>query len=1296
MDVVAPIQFGLLGSLEVSINGRPIDIGTPKERQLLAILLIDFNTTVSVDKLVDDLWSESPPAQPVAGLRTYVSNLRRALSAGDSDGKTLLVTESNGYALRISEEQLDSVQFEDLVSGARFDAAAKPSESVAATLDEALALVRGNPLADMAYEDFAQHEVVRLSEMVLSAEELRAELAIEMGDAASWLPRIIRLSSDHPLRERLTATHMTALAMTGRHAEALRVYSAHRNLLVEEMGIEPGQALRTLEANILAQDSTPVAAESGLPEDAATSSEQAAPDTAPSAIEAERRQLTVLCCGLAQSLSADLDPEDLRALVNEYQTAWAETIERFDGRPSALPDGGLIAYFGFPQAHEHDVERTIRAALQIAADPRWAARVGVATGTVVVGPGPEEIAGEAPKLAGQLRDAAEPGSVLINVHSYVLAGAAYLSTRVGDHSYRVDGILPGSRFHRSHGEGLTPLVGRDEELALLQRRWDLARGGDGQVVLLGGEAGVGKSRMIEALMDVVADISHSEIRLQCSGFHESMSLHPVIAHIESLARLAESDTASEKLAKLESFISSGSGSTREAKQLMSALLSVAGGPSVAELVPDPDERHSRLLGAVVDWIMAETDKAPLICIVEDAHWLDPTSSELLERLVDLTPSVPMMLIVTHRPQFAASFEGLANTTTLPLSPVSRDACVDIIRGLSGAKPLPPAVEEEIVEKSDGIPLFVEEVTKGVLAGDQLEEGDDAFLLSAQLPAITVPATLHDSLMARLDRLSSGKGIAQLGAAIGARFDFELLAAVAGVEKDLLANELATLVDAGIIMQRGEPPAASYRFKHTLIREIAQQSMLRENRRIHHGRIAEVLESERSEITVSDPSRLARHWQEAGNLEAATAYWQRAADRALETSALRESLDSVSRGLALVDQLAESQKRDSVEVGLLLTKALADTQMLGPRAPEVRDAYERVLSKNQHARTPEQHYRALWGRWNRGYATADIGPDVSEADELLEFATELQDPALILEAHHAQWATLLVVGEFAGARSHAEEGSSIYDADKHHWLTYAYGGHDPGVCTYWILSLTSWLGGSPEQAKIEAQAGVDLAGRLGHSYTLLTAVGAAALIALLDRDSEAVKAHSDSLMDLALKGKVPPWAIGMARGYEGAAMVESGQLEGGLSLMRDSSVSWRRLWGAHTFPLECAYYDAMSRSGASIEALEGIDDVLAPTEPSRTNWWNAELFRIRGEIAARVRPDDPECAIWFERAAQQARTQGAVLLELRALVSLGRFQKGRGDSTDVAAELEAVLSKLSPDLEITDVRDARKLIADRSN
>ena len=316
VDVVGPIQFGLLGSLEVSINGRPIDIGTPKERQLLAILLIDFNTNVSVDKLVDELWGESPPAQPVAGLRTYVSNLRRALSAGGRDGKTLLVTESNGYALRISEEQLDSLQFEQLVSRARFDAVAKPSESVAATLDDALALVRGSPLADMGYEDFAQHEVVRLSEMVLSAEELRAELAIEMGDAASWLPRIIRLSSDHPLRERLTATHMTALAMTGRHAEALRVYSSHRSLLVEEMGIEPGQALRTLESNILAQDSTPVPGETRVPEGTETPSEQAAPSTAPNTIEAERRQLTVLCCDLAQSLSPDLDPEDLRAVVN--------------------------------------------------------------------------------------------------------------------------------------------------------------------------------------------------------------------------------------------------------------------------------------------------------------------------------------------------------------------------------------------------------------------------------------------------------------------------------------------------------------------------------------------------------------------------------------------------------------------------------------------------------------------------------------------------------------------------------------------------------------------------------------------------------------------------------------------------------------------------------------------------------------------------------------------------------------------------------------------------------------------
>jgi DNA-binding SARP family transcriptional activator len=1294
VGVVGTVQFGLLGPLEVTVDGGVVDIGTPKERQLLAILLVGVNTVVSIDRLVDGLWAESPPAKPLAGLRAYVSNLRRALSNGDVNGKDILVTESSGYSLRIDPERLDAVRFELLIARAQTDPTMQSADSVAATLDEALALVRGQPIADMEYEEFAQQEIRRLSELIVSTEERRAELAIEMGDAARWLPRIAALASAHPLRERLTGAHMTALAMTGRHGEALRSYQDHRHHLVDEMGIEPGHALRAIEASILAQDD--LSADESLDRSEPTSTTSS---TRP-AIEAERRQLTIMSCGLADTvgLSAELDPEDLKALMSEHHAECATAIARVGGWLKKAIGDGVLAYFGYPQAHEDDPERAVRAGLDIVADSRLAVCVGIATGTVVVEASskPEidtepTVVGEAPSLAVQLRNAAEPDALLTSDRTHELTKTRFRFTNLGENRFRVDGLVRAGVQFQMSGADATPLVGRDEELALLLKRWELARNGDGQVVLLSGEAGIGKSRLIQALHAGLSDVPHSEIRFQCSTFHENTALHPIIGYVEALAGFSDADAAPDRLRKLESLVASSTDSVKDATRLMAAIVSIEGGPSVADLVPDPELRRSRLLDAVVHRLEAEAETVPLICVFEDAHWIDPTTLELLERLVDRTPTLQVLLLVTHRPQFAVSFEGVANTTSLRLGPVARSECVEIARSLSGGKRLPPEVEDTIVEKSDGIPLFVEEVTKAVLDGDLLEEGDDAYLLAGPLPTLAVPATLHDSLMARLDRLSSAKSVAQLAAAIGTNFDYALLALVAGDHVEGLEDELADLVAAGIIMQRGEPPASSYRFKHGLIREIAHQSMLRETRRDHHRRIAEVLESQRPDVVTSDPGLLARHWQEAGSIDNAIGYWQRASDHALETSALDETVDNVSRGLALLEQIPEFEVRARAEIALLLTKGLAQAQLLGPFAPDVRDSYDRILAHEASARTTEQHYRALWGKWNCDFGRPDVTPPMGVAEELLELARGMQDPALLLTAHHLQWTAHLIAGELELAWSHTEQGREIYQPDLHHWLTYSYGGHDPGVCMYSARSQVLWLCGSPTEAMDDAKACFDLAIELGHSYTLLTGVTAVAWIALLNRDAESLRFHSDAIIDLALKGKVPPAAMGLARGCQGAALVESGQVAEGLALMRDSSLGWRSLWGSACFPLDTVHTEAMAETGDVDGALQNIDTLLAMSERSHTPFWDAEFYRLRGKTLAHEQPDDPECEMWMRHAVDLARSQGAVMLELRAATTLARHLQQSDSQAEAAADLDTILSGLPADPDVGDIREARDLM-----
>ncbi|MCP5033947.1 MAG: AAA family ATPase, partial [Actinomycetia bacterium] len=943
--VVGSVRFGLLGPLEVTVDGRPIEIGTRKERQLLAMLLVDANTVVPTDRLIDGLWAGVPPAKPSASLRAYVSNIRRALGSSGVDGRDLLITDSGGYAIRADYEQLDSARFERLV---RDDATSTPDrESEASTLDEALALVRGEPLGDMAYEEFAQQEIRRLTELLLVAEERRAELAIELGDSAGWLPRIAALIVDHPLRERLRAVHMAALAGTGRHAEALRSYQEHRKHLAEEIGIDPGPHLQALEASILANEGTGslLGESSNMLARAVEAVDEprtaADPQVPPAPSGAERRQLTVLACGLADAaeLTGSLDPEDQRALIGDCHTIWGEAIERFGGRIAGGVGDGIVAHFGYPQAHEDDPERAVRAALDMVADTEMLLHVGIATGPVVVDPdlAGSEVVGEAPSLAVRLRDRLDQSGIVISDRARALTQNAFRIRDLGDGVHRVDGIAPERTAQPATS---SPLVGRGEELALLLKRWDLARQGDGQIVLLSGEAGVGKSRLLEAVRDSAASVPRTEALFQCSAFHLNTALHPVIAHVRSLAGIAPDDPMNAITAKLAAIVADSPETSRQSVDLLAALVG-ANGRALIENEPDPDQRRERLLDAAVQMVEAGATETPVVCIFEDAQWIDPTTLEFLERLVDRAPALPLLLLVVSRSGFEASFEGLANSTSLRLCSVSRSESVAIARRVSGGKPLPTEVEDEIVEKADGIPLFVEEVTQAVLESGILEEDDIGYHLPAPLPALVVPVTLHDSLMARLDRIGSAKAVTQLAAVIGMTFDYGLITAVAeGVAVD---RELEQLVASGIVLQVGTPPSATYRFKHGLIRDTAHQSMLRETRRDSHRRVAEILEAQRPDTVSSSPGILAQHWQEAGDIDAAVGYWRLAAEQALETSALRETIENASRGLALVEQL-DSPARVDAEIELLLTIGAAKVQVLGPSARETREIYDRILGQ----------------------------------------------------------------------------------------------------------------------------------------------------------------------------------------------------------------------------------------------------------------------------------------------------------------------------------------------------------------
>ena len=640
---------------------------------------------------------------------------------------------------------------------------------------------------------------------------------------------------------------------------------------------------------------------------------------------AERRQVTVMFSDLVGStaLSARIDPEDLREVISAYQKCVAETVRRFGGFVAKYMGDGVLVYFGYPEAHEDEAERAVRAGLElIAAVARLKTRtslqtrVGIATGLVVVGEliGSGEaqergIVGETPNLAARLQGIAEPNMVVIAEDTRRLLGNLFELQDLGARELkgitgpvRAWAALRASsvegRFEALHASGLTALIGRDEEIELLLRRWSRAKSGEGQVVLLSGEAGIGKSRLTAALLESVAGEPHTRLRYFCSPQHTDSAFHPIIGQMERAAGLAHDDTRQARLDKLDALLAQTSTSKPEAA-LFAEMLSLPNDGRYPALDLAPERRRQRTLEALTAQLAGLASQYPVLMIFEDIHWIDPTSLEALNLIVDRIKNLSALLIVTFRPEFNAAWAGQSRVTSLMLNRLGEHEAAAIIARLVGNKELPADVMAEIVERTDGIPLFVEEMTKAVLEAEG--EGEARRTAAAvPSPALAVPASLHASLMARLDRLGSAKEAAQIGAAIGREFSHALLAAVVRKPEAELSAALDRLIAAGLLFRQGVPPHATYLFKHALVQDAAYGTLLREPRRALHARIAEALESQFAEIAERQPELLARHCTEAGLIEKAAGLWGKAGQRSLQRSALVEAGEQLTRAL---DQIA---------------------------------------------------------------------------------------------------------------------------------------------------------------------------------------------------------------------------------------------------------------------------------------------------------------------------------------------------------------------------------------------------------
>jgi class 3 adenylate cyclase len=815
--------------------------------------------------------------------------------------------------------------------------------------------------------------------------------------------------------------------------------------------------------------------------DAVTSATSVSPED-----RAERRQVTVMFSDLVGStaLSARMDPEDLREVISAYQKCASETVQRFGGFVAKFMGDGVLVYFGYPQAHEDDGERAVRAGLELVATvgalkthAPLQTRVGIATGLVVVGDligsgasQEQAIVGETPNLAARLQGVAEPNSVVIAESTRKLVGNLFELEDLGAQDLKgIAGpvrawaaLRPASvdsRFEAFHASGLTELVGRDEELELLLRRWSKAKTAEGQVVLLSGEPGIGKSRLTAAMLQRLANEPHTRLRYFCSPQRTDSALYPIISQMERAAGFTHEDSQRSKLDKLDTVLTQ-SFTPREDAALFAELLSVATDGRYPTLELAPQQRRQKTLEALTAQLEALSRSSPVLMIFEDVHWIDPTSLEALGRAVDRLKTLGVLLLVTFRPEFEPPWVGRPYVTALTLNRLGQREITALIDSVTGKKSLPANIRQDIVERADGVPLFVEEMTKAVL---EAESEGDARETAAAVPssALSVPASLHASLLARLDRLGPAKQMAQIGAAIGREFSYALLDAVVAKPDAELQPALDRLMQAGLLFRQGVPPHATYLFKHALVQDAAYGTLLREPRRALHARIAGTLESRFAEITENQPELLARHCTEAGQIEKAAVLWGKAGQRSLQRSALVEAAEQITRALNQIATLPATPalRREQIKLQVALITPLVHIK--GYAAPKTKAAAEqaRLLIEEAEAlgepsEDPLLLFSVLYGVWAANYVAFNGDVMRELAEQFRALAEKQGTTAPLLQANRVTGISLLHTGDIVESRKHFDSAMALYDPAEHRPLATRFWRRCQGV--YLVLSLVDFV------------------------------------------------------------------------------------------------------------------------------------------------------------------------------------------------------------------------------------------------
>ena len=1025
-------------------------------------------------------------------------------------------------------------------------------------------------------------------------------------------------------------------------------------------------------------------------------------------------------CDLVDSvgLAERLDPENLRDVLTAYQRRATEIVEAAGGIVAQYQGDGILAYFGYPVASEDDAERAIRAGLDLVNDivslapeiEKLRLRVGIATGMVVVGERGASAAADQPpivggtlNLAARLQSIAEPNTIIIASSTKRLAGGLFEYADLGPRNLK--GFSQPIRAWRVLGESVvasrfaalrsahTALIGREEEAELLLRRWARAKRGDGQVVLVTGEAGIGKSRLALALQEGLAAEAHTQLVYHGSPNHEDSSLYPVISQLVGAAGIEREDSAEQKLAKLETVLAPTTENPKQALSLLAPLLSIPLGPQCAPLDLTPHRRKDLTFRTLLDQIEILATQQPVLMLLEDAHWFDPTSLELFSLIVERIANLPVLLVITARPEFAPPWQSHTHVSTVTLNRLGKHEGGAIAFSITKGKALPPEVLNHILAHTDGVPLFVEELTKTVLESGLLDDAGDRYVLRGPLSSLAIPSTLHASLLARLDRLADVKEVVQMAAAIGREFSYSLIVAVAGLQEQDMRSALARLAAAELIFQQGTPPDAKYLFKHALVQDAVYASLVRNRRQQIHAQIARALEEQFPDVVASEPEMLAHHLTAAGLTERGVRYWKQAGQHASDRSAFVEATRHFNTGIELLKTLPDTPARTQEELALYIGLGAALIVTKGHGSVEVEHAYLKAHALClQMGETPELA-PVLLGLWRCYIARSQLRRSRELGENLLRLSHHNADPALAVVAHYALGNSSLLLAELPEARRHFEDGFSHYAPEQRRVPVFR-SAQDPGVACQSYSALCLWLLGFPDQARTRGQDALALAHELKHPFSVAYALCCCAFVSQFRRDVRNAREQAEEAATLATEHGFAAWGA-LATSFHGWAVAMESKNEKGLVELQQGIAALRAQGAGIWLPFRCTMLaEVFDLLGNTKEGLESLAEAQTLMDQTEERWWEAEIYRLQGTLLWRhSMAPAAEVETWFRRAVDVAQRQQARSLELRAATSLARLWHHQGKHAEARDLLAPVYNWFTEGLDTPDLEEAKALLAE---